>query len=771
MDKDRNETTKRILHFTLEILHLLTGEDYTIVKKTWGECVDPSSHLHESGGQSRARGPIMEPPPLSLIQEEKILELTHRITELLTREVPIRCQDVAVYFSMEEWEYVEGHKDLYQDIVMMEDHRPLTSQVSTAQSSPYCEVHMVQSSQHRVVQSVSCSPVRNIPVQSVSCSSVPSVPVQSTLCSSYSSVPVQSTTYSPYSNVPVQSVLYSQVNSVPVQSSWCSPIGMLPVPPCRPAVHRRRAQNHRLLQNRQKISIKTKQEILKKYDSGMKISQLVQHYGFSQSTVSTIVKSRDTLNSIKVTDQSTTVHKGRDLIVEMERLLYLWIEEKQMTGDTVPGNVICQRAKCIFEELKAKAESSGDTAGANRYKTFRASKGWFNRFRQRCEVRSAAQILNQQAADFFKLEFQCLVEDEGYLPQQVFNCAETGLFWKKMPKRTFITREEVGVPGHKPMKDRLTLLVGANASGDFKLKPMLVYHTDTPRVFEEKKVIKDNLGVFWRCNKKAWVTGHVFYEWATEVFCPLVMSYLERNQLPLKALLLVDSAPGHDPALAESLAQFGFITVKFLPPNTTPLLQPMDQEVISTFKKLYTKKMFAECSEATEADKNLTLKEFWKTQFTILDGVRLIVSAWNDVPTRVLNSAWKPMWPSVVCDADDSVAQGDDIEQEIVDLAQSMGLEVDEDDVEELIQDHEKELTTEELRELEKELITEELLELEKSAERYLGEEDLGEDDRGEDDRGEDDRGEEEHGEDDHDVTDQEMEDLFPSWEVVKIVV
>ncbi|XP_056409936.1 zinc finger protein 436-like isoform X1 [Hyla sarda] len=136
MDKDRNEMTKRILHFTLEILHLLTGEDYTIVKKTGGECVAPSSHLHESGGRSRTWGPITEPPPHSLIHEEKILELIHRITELLTGEVPIRCQDVAVYFSMEEWEYVEGHKDLYQDIVMMEDHRPLTSQDGVIDRNP-----------------------------------------------------------------------------------------------------------------------------------------------------------------------------------------------------------------------------------------------------------------------------------------------------------------------------------------------------------------------------------------------------------------------------------------------------------------------------------------------------------------------------------------------------------------------------------------------------------------------------------------------------------
>ncbi|KAG9460487.1 hypothetical protein GDO78_021501, partial [Eleutherodactylus coqui] len=102
-------------------------QDYTIVKKTSGDGTTPNSHLHESGGWSRSQSPITEAPPHLPVHEQKILELTNKITELLTGEVPIRCQDVAVYFSMEEWEYLEGHKDLYKD-VKMENHQPPISQ-------------------------------------------------------------------------------------------------------------------------------------------------------------------------------------------------------------------------------------------------------------------------------------------------------------------------------------------------------------------------------------------------------------------------------------------------------------------------------------------------------------------------------------------------------------------------------------------------------------------------------------------------------------------
>ncbi|KAM4033128.1 oocyte zinc finger protein XlCOF7.1-like [Anomaloglossus baeobatrachus] len=125
MDNDRDKMAERILHLTLEILFRLTGEDYTVVKKTSSErCQAPVSE-----GWGRPLSPITGPPPhppIHDINDQKILELTYKMIELLTGEVPIRCQDVTIYFSMEEWKYLEGHKDLYKD-VMMEDPQPLTS--------------------------------------------------------------------------------------------------------------------------------------------------------------------------------------------------------------------------------------------------------------------------------------------------------------------------------------------------------------------------------------------------------------------------------------------------------------------------------------------------------------------------------------------------------------------------------------------------------------------------------------------------------------------
>ncbi|XP_068099793.1 oocyte zinc finger protein XlCOF22-like isoform X3 [Hyperolius riggenbachi] len=121
MDEDQSHTTERIVMLNLEVICLLTGEEYEVVKKTSGET--PGSRLHDPST-------ISVPPPHSLTPRrnnvKKILEVINKMIELLTGQVPMRCQDVTVYFSMEEWQYLEGHKDLYKDF-MMENQLPLTS--------------------------------------------------------------------------------------------------------------------------------------------------------------------------------------------------------------------------------------------------------------------------------------------------------------------------------------------------------------------------------------------------------------------------------------------------------------------------------------------------------------------------------------------------------------------------------------------------------------------------------------------------------------------
>ncbi|XP_068204478.1 tigger transposable element-derived protein 1-like isoform X2 [Palaemon carinicauda] len=317
------------------------------------------------------------------------------------------------------------------------------------------------------------------------------------------------------------------------------------------------------------------------------------------------------------------------------------------------------------------------------------------------EIEKVNEETFETRAEEFVADFKRLVESEHYVPQQVFNCDETSLFWKKLPKRTYITAEENLVVGHKPMKDRLSLLLCANASGDCKIKPLLVYHTENPRAFKNCKVQKKRLNVMWRSNSKAAVTRILFVEWVNDIFGPEVKKFLLERSLPLQALLVMDSASAHPPDLEDYLLdEFKFIQIKFLPPSTSPLLHPMDHEVILNFKMLYTKAMFQRCFEAMEGT-NLSLRAFWKDQFHIVKCLKIIDKAWEGVTTRTLNSAWKRLWPECIPEKDfEGLDPMQEAFDEIVSLGKTMGLEVDKADIIELLQEHSEEPTTEDLLEL-----------------------------------------------------------------------
>ena len=81
-----------------------------------------------------------------------------------------------------------------------------------------------------------------------------------------------------------------------------------------------------------------------------------------------------------------------------------------------------------------------------------------------------------------------------------------------MPSRTFIGGEERSIPG---FKDRLILLLGAKAGGEFKLRVML------------------NLlwPVLYKWNSNVWMTTHLFIACFTEYVKPTVETYHSKKKI------------------------------------------------------------------------------------------------------------------------------------------------------------------------------------------------------------------------------------------------
>jgi len=171
-----------------------------------------------------------------------------------------------------------------------------------------------------------------------------------------------------------------------------------------------------------------------------------------------------------------------------------------------------------------------------------------------------AASANEEAAATFLAKLKKIIKEGKYDPRQVFNCDERGLFWKKMPKRTYIHQSAKQVPGFKAWKDRLRLVLCGNTARHM-IKSAIVYHRKNPCTLKNKN--KKFLPIFWQNNLKAWVTAVFFTEWFHQCFIPKVKEYLEKEGLPLKVLLIIDNAPGH---LQSISIEDENVQMVFLPP-------------------------------------------------------------------------------------------------------------------------------------------------------------------------------------------------------------
>ncbi|XP_043263273.1 jerky protein homolog-like [Colletes gigas] len=275
--------------------------------------------------------------------------------------------------------------------------------------------------------------------------------------------------------------------------------------------------------------------------------------------------------------------------------------------------------------------------------SFTASRGWLTKFKRRHNIRllhvhGEAGSADEESAERFLINFAKKVEEEGIEEHNNYNMDESGLMWKAIPSKTLVHCEEHKIEGKKMKKDRVTIGLCANATGTHKLPLLFIYKYQNPRALKNC----GTLPVVYTFQKQAWVNRQIFADWYENHFKSSVKQYQLENKYQGKTILLVDNCQGHIIETDDEEEQFEII---FLPPNTTSIIEPMDQGIIAKLKKRYRHKMLRHVLTFPGG-----LNEFY-SRFTIKDCIFLVRDAWEDVTSNDIKNGWNKIFTK---DSEDS---------------------------------------------------------------------------------------------------------------------
>ena len=225
-----------------------------------------------------------------------------------------------------------------------------------------------------------------------------------------------------------------------------------------------------------------------------------------------------------------------------------------------------------------------------------------------------------------------MLEERGLSREQVFNADESGLYWKLMPSKTLVTSREKEAKALKQPKDKVTIMACANASGSIKLPLVFIHKYANPRCFKniDKKTFLCSISI----KEMPWMDSSIFNDWFHNSFFPFCRKALIEKGFPQKAILLLDKAPSH-PDVNDLTSEDGQITCL---PNTTSVLQPMDQGVLENIKKCYKRDLLLRLLDEGDSDSNIA--EFRKT-LNIKDAVLITAKSWNEVEQQTIAKSWK----------------------------------------------------------------------------------------------------------------------------------
>ncbi|XP_064462137.1 tigger transposable element-derived protein 6-like [Ornithodoros turicata] len=196
------------------------------------------------------------------------------------------------------------------------------------------------------------------------------------------------------------------------------------------------------------ITLEDKAKILEAVGNEEKKKDVAERYGIPQSSLSTILKAKDSiLDGLKKGTSSQCKRLKGAMYDDVDKAVYSWFMETRAQNVPITGAVLQQKAKdfaCLLEN-----------------DAFRASSGWLHRFKVRHAI--VGKVVSGESASADVPEAAVWLEEvlprilTRYQPRDVYNADESALFYQMLPNRTLFLKGD-RCHGAKQSKLRITVL-------------------------------------------------------------------------------------------------------------------------------------------------------------------------------------------------------------------------------------------------------------------------------------------------------------------------
>lgn len=359
------------------------------------------------------------------------------------------------------------------------------------------------------------------------------------------------------------------------------------------------------VKKRKKFTLEHKIQAIRLLEQKVSRNIIINKFGMSSATLTNIMKNKKHIAVAYsyLPKKAFKIKKPKN--EELDKELFEWFCIQRNRKIPLSGPIMKEKA----DEIAAKLG----------YLDFKCGNGWLHRFKYRHSISfgiisGESESVNPEIVkNFLNVVLPQLLLD--YKAEDIFNADETALFYKLLPNKTFKIIGEA-CRGTKISKDRLTVYLCASMKGE-KRRPLVIGKNKNPRCFKNKNF----KFISYQSNKKAWMKSDIFIK-------ELILWDEELRLKGRKIILFVDNCSSH-PQISDRLSN---IRIEFLPPNTTSLMQPLDQGIIRSFKTHYKKTII------NKMIRNLDIGEPFN--ITVYDALKYIDLSWQNVSSTVIENCF-----------------------------------------------------------------------------------------------------------------------------------